>query len=113
MMSKFVDMSTSQILGKLGERYKDYRLASMLTQAEAAAKAGISVQTLRAFETGRACGITLSSLVGLLRAVGLMDGLDGLIPDMPVSPYLISEIEGRKKKRVKHSNNGIGYGRKD
>ena len=103
-MANFREMSTPQIVSLLGARYKEYRLAGELTQAEAAAKAGISVPTLRAFETGKAASLSLSSLIGLLRSVGLMEGIDGLIPEMPVSPYLISAMEGRKKSRVRHAN---------
>ena len=101
-MQDFKEFSAAEIISILGTRYKDYRMSAELTQSEAAEKAGVSVPTLRKFERGLATDISFANVINLLRVVGLIRELNGLIPEMPINPYLISEIEGRKKTRVRH-----------
>jgi len=99
----FKRYTQSEIVRILGERFKDYRMMANLTQVELAEKAGVSRLTVRNFETGKARNITMGNLIGLLRAVDLLDGLDGLIPEIPVSPYLLSMRDERKRKRIRHT----------
>ena len=71
-----------QLAGDLRAWRMDPRGAS-LTQAELASRSGVGLTPLKRFEkTG---GITLNNLVALLRALGLLDRLTGLIPK-PATP---------------------------
>lgn len=102
MQSNYNDMikrfSDAEILQMLGLRFKQYRIALGLTQAELSAKAGVSVMTIHKFETGKARNITATTLISLMRYTGLIENLDSLIPDIPESPY--SNLNG--KQRVRH-----------
>ena len=80
-------MRTSEIVAMLGQRFKDYRIGCDMTQKEVADQSGISVVTIRNFENGKLYNITLGTFVELLRAIGFMDGLDEVLPEIPISPY--------------------------
>lgn len=65
----------------LGQRVKELRLASGLTQQELAVKAGISLSVLSSIEQGESSDPRASTLLRLRRALGvdivtLMGGLD-------------------------------------
>lgn len=87
----------------LGRRFKDYRISSDMTQQEVSAKSGISVITIRKFENGQLDNVTLSTFIELLRAIGFMNGLDDVLPEIPISPYELANIEQGKRKRVRHA----------
>ena len=96
MIKRFSD---AEILQMLGLRFKQYRVALGLTQAELSAKAGVSVMTIHKFETGTARNVTATTLISLMRYTGLIENLDVLIPEVPESPY--SKLNG--KQRVRHN----------
>ncbi|MBO4595470.1 MAG: helix-turn-helix domain-containing protein [Bacteroidales bacterium] len=94
-------LSDSEILQMLGLRFRQYRVALGLTQAELSAKAGVSIMTIHMFETGTARNVTATTLISLMRYTGLIENLDTLIPDIPESPY--SNLTA--KQRVRHDGN--------
>ena len=94
-------LSDSEILQMLGLRFKQYRVALGLTQAELSVKSGVSVMTIHKFETGTARNVTAATLISLMRYTGLIENLDALIPEIPESPY--SSLNGRQ--RVRHNGN--------
>ena len=76
---------------ELGSRLERVRLARNLSQEELAEEAGIGRATLQRLERGDA--VQLSSLIKLLRALGLLDGLEAVAPAEVRSP--IAELERR------------------
>ncbi|HLF31342.1 MAG TPA: hypothetical protein VI566_10005 [Xanthomonadales bacterium] len=70
-----------------------------MTQADLAARSGMGLTPLKRFEkTG---GITLRNLVALMRAYGLLDRLESLVPD-PATPSPIEVLhaeQAREKPR--------------
>ncbi len=92
--------SDSEILQMMGERFRRYRIALGMTQAELSEKAGVSRMTIHKFETGAARNVSALTLLTLLRYTGLIENFDSLIPDVPESPY--SKLTDRK--RVRHGN---------
>ena len=98
MIKRFSD---AEILQMLGLRFKQYRVALGLTQAELSARAGVSMMTIHKFETGTARNVTASTLISLMRYTGLIENLDSLIPEVPESPY--SNLTN--KQRVRHHGN--------
>lgn len=95
--------SNAEIVQELGEQFRDYRLNAKLTQQEVADKIGVSLITIRNFETGKAKNITLNNLLSLLRIVGRLDAVNELLPPIPISPYILSKIKTNKPKRVRHA----------
>ena len=80
-------LSNTEIIQSLGVQYKSYRLNANLTQKEVAEKAGVSLITLRAFETGKATNITMGNLLALLRAINNLECITEILPEIPISPY--------------------------
>ena len=95
-------MSNPEIISELGRRFKEYRLSAMLTQKEAAERAGVSLITLRQFENGRSYNINMGNFLALLRVVGCLEQVDGILPEMPVSAYAIEQLMQRRPKRIRH-----------
>lgn len=95
-------MLTPEIVAMLGRRFKDYRIGSDLTQKEVSEKSGISVITIRKFENGQLFNINLGTFIELLRAIGFMQGLDDILPEIPISPYELEKLRQGKRKRVRH-----------
>lgn len=95
-------MSNPEIIAELGRRFKEYRLAGKLTQKEAAERAGVSLVTLRQFENGNACNINMGNFLALLRVADCLEQMDELLPEIPVSAYVLEEMKSKKTKRVRH-----------
>lgn len=96
-------MSNAEIIMLLGRRFKEYRLSCRLTQQDVAEKAGMSIVTLRQFENGKACNITMSNFLGLLRAIDCLEQIQEVLPEIPISPYTLQQILKNKPKRVRHA----------
>jgi transcriptional regulator with XRE-family HTH domain len=92
-------LTDAAILSALGRRLERHRIAADLTQAALAERAGVSKRTLERIEAGR--GSELASLLRVLRALGLLGGVDVLIPDVPASPLEELKRKGRERRRVR------------
>jgi len=95
---------STEIVSVIGERFKAYRLASLLTQQEVADMAGVSKTTVYSFENGRLPNVSFRTVTDLLRAIGMVDRIDNLFPEIPVSPYLMSSA-GKKVSKIYHKRN--------
>ena len=72
-----------------------------MTQKEVAERAGLSVVTVYKFESGAANNLSLGTFLLLLKAVGWIEALDELMPELPPSPYLMKDND-RKVQRIRH-----------
>ena len=95
-------LATPDVLRNLGMRFRDYRMRLRMTRKEVSEAAGIGMTTLYKFESGNMTDISFSTLLRLLRAVGLGGNWDALLPELPESPYLYDD-NGKKAQRVRHS----------
>lgn len=95
------DYSNPEIVRLLGQRYREYRLRVGLTQKEVAGKSNVTVTTIHKFESGASTDISFSTLASLLRAIGLLQNVDELLPDLFPSPYLVGK-KNERKQRVRH-----------
>ena len=94
-------LSNQGLVRQLGVNLKNYRLARRLSQKEAAALAGVSEVTLRQFENGRKYNISMAGFIGLMRAVGMLDRIGELLPEIPISLYVLAKLEAKKPKRIR------------
>ena len=85
-------------LQALGRRLARHRLNRNLTQAEVAAEAGVSTLTVQRIEQGRSSQAT--NLIRILRALGLLDNLDSLVPEPAISPIQQARMRGRIRQRA-------------
>jgi transcriptional regulator with XRE-family HTH domain len=84
------------VLAELGARLREARLARNQSQASLADQAGIGRVTLQRLEEG-GTRASLPSLIRVLRALDLSEGLDRLVPEPRPSP--IEEAQRRKRRR--------------
>ncbi|MGB7160166.1 MAG: helix-turn-helix transcriptional regulator [Tepidisphaeraceae bacterium] len=87
------------VLAELGRRLERIRLDRNLTQDEVAHEAGISRQTLGRIEAGGAA--KLPAFLRVLRALGLLEGIELLVPEPLPSPIQLLEQQGRQRQRAR------------
>lgn len=95
--------SAAAILRELGARFRAYRITANKTQKEVAEWAGVSVITVHNFESGKSTSIDFRVLVSLLKSIGRAPAIDGLIPDLTISPYVQGGTAGARRVRHKSS----------
>ena len=100
-MEDYSEYSAPELVRMLGSRFKDYRLRANMTQKEVAEMSGLSVLTVYRFENGTVTNISLNTFLLLLKTVGCINDLRGLMPEQPESPYLYRE-NSQKIQRVRH-----------
>ncbi len=95
---KDAPISDRHALETLGRRLARHRLNRNLTQAALAEEAGVSKPTVQRIEAGHSS--QTSNLVRILRALGLLGNLDGLVPEPGVSPMQQIESHGKPRQRA-------------
>lgn len=91
-------LSDVAMLKALGERLARRRLDLKLTQATTAEQAGVSKRTVERLETG--ASVQLTSLIRVLRALDLMDGLEQLAPPAGPRPMDLLQLKGKARQRA-------------
>ncbi len=94
----FLSMNDKAILGELGIRIQRRRLALNISQSELTRKAGVARKVIQNIEGGR--GSTLKGWVRILRALGLIAGLELLFPESGPSPLELAKLKGRERLRA-------------
>lgn len=92
-------LSDEVVLGEMGERVAQLRVNSGLTQAMFAEQAGISKRTLERLEAGASCQLT--SFIRVLRALGVIGGLEQLLPAARPGPIALLRGKGKQPQRVR------------
>lgn len=93
-------LATPDVIRNLGLRFRDYRLRLRMTRKEVSEAAAIGMTTLYKFESGNMTDISFSTLLRLLKAIGLGENWDALLPELPESPYTYDD-KGKKLQRVR------------
>jgi transcriptional regulator with XRE-family HTH domain len=102
-------MTDATVLAELGRRLARHRLERNWTQAEIAAEAGVGQATVQRAERGDS--IQMTSMIKLLRALGLLTGLDDAVPESIDLPIAQLEREQRKtRRRARHRRGGSPVG---
>ena len=86
----------NEILVEIGNRIKDIRIASCLTQSDLARKSGISLSSVRRIENGKT--VQFDNILSVLKALQLISKLDLAIPATKLSP--VQHLNGEKKKKI-------------
>jgi transcriptional regulator with XRE-family HTH domain len=95
-----VRLTDSAILEELGTRLGRLRINANFTQAQLAEEAAVSKRTVERIEAGNGTDFVL--LIRVLRTLKLIDGMESLIPDLPLSPIALWRLRGRERRRVGH-----------
>ena len=93
------EYSDKGIVEEICKRVKSLRLSCCFSQQEFADKAGVSIVTIKRIESCKVNDIALSTLLKILRISGTLEGVVGLVPELPDSPFLINEKTGKRVQR--------------
>lgn len=103
-MDKDVYTTNQDIITLLCQRLKEYRLAARISQREMAEKSGVSLTTISHLEQGVNRNITLNNFISLLRVVGMEQRLFELLPELPMPPMALKQINKLIPKRVRRNS---------
>lgn len=91
-------MTDEVILGEIGGRLAQRRLDLQMTQAAVAEEAGLAKRTVERIEAGATA--QLSSLIRVLRVLGLLERLDDLVPEAGPRPMDLLKLRGKQRQRA-------------
>lgn len=100
-MIVYNEATNQDILELLAKRFKEYRLAARMSQRELALKSGVGYTTISHFEQGKHTNISLGNFISLLRCVGMEKRMVEILPELPVPPMALKEINKMIPKRVR------------
>lgn len=100
------EISDSVILKEIGNRLARTRLERNVSQRALASEAGVSKATVERLEAGEP--VKSTSLVRVLRVLGLLDSLDRLVPEPLPSPVERLRRQGRRRLRAGAPRRGAG-----
>lgn len=92
------NLTDKAVLGELGARLERTRLERNLTQRELASLSGVDRKVLQRMEAGQP--VTTTNLIRVLRALGLTDRLDRLVPEPLPSPVELLKTRGKVRQRA-------------
>lgn len=95
------EYSAPELVRMYGGRLRDYRMHMNLTQQELADRAGVSVLTVRRFESGVASNISFATFLQLLKATDQINEMDRVLQELP--PVYAADST-KKRQRIKHSH---------
>jgi transcriptional regulator with XRE-family HTH domain len=94
-----IDLSWDKaVLKALGRRLAWYRLNRDQTQEGLAMEAGVSLPTVQRIEYGHST--QTSNLIRVLHALGLLEDLDGLVPESRLRPLQRERSSGSPEEEI-------------
>lgn len=90
-----------ELMQLLALRLKSYRLAARMSQKEMSEKSGVGLATISHFEQGVKPNMTLGNFISLLRTVGMERRVADLLPELPMSPVALKQINKLIPKHVR------------
>ena len=93
----FYTMTDKAILAELGHRLKSLRLRKNLTQQQLSLAVTVSLNSIKALESGKG---KLSTLIAVLRELNALDTLDSFIPEITISPVQLAKQQGNVRQRA-------------
>jgi transcriptional regulator with XRE-family HTH domain len=101
-MSPKLDFSLApipEIEAEIGRRLEAARLQENISQTELAAEAGVSRRTITRLENGG--GVSVETLIRLMRALGIANRLEALLPAPGISPIDRVRLRGKERRRAR------------
>lgn len=86
------------VLAELGARLARTRLERNLSQRELGDEAGLERKAVQRIEAGEPVRVT--SLIRILRALGMLEALDQLVPEPLPSPMQLLKLHGKERERA-------------
>ena len=93
----YYSMTDKGIVAEIGNRIRSLRLRKNLTQQELADRTTLSVNAIKAIESGRG---KLLNLIAVLRELDALFALDNFIPEPTISPIQLARQQGKRRQRA-------------
>lgn len=90
-------MTDKAIVKELGLRLKQHRLNKDFSQKNIADRAGISITAVQGAEKGET---TLLTVIKVLRVLGMLEELNGFLPEPEISPIAMAKLEGKMRQKA-------------
>jgi transcriptional regulator with XRE-family HTH domain len=103
-MSPKTDFSLApipEIEAEIGRRLESIRLAENISQSSLADEAGVSRRTITRLENGG--GISVETLIRIMRALGIANRLEALLPDPSLRPVERVRFKGKQRQRARQT----------
>jgi len=94
----FNTATNDQVLFEITKRVKQRRLNLNITQQALANSAGLHVQTIKNFESGKSA--KLITFIQILRVFDDLDSLNLLLPEPGISPIEMLKLRGKERERA-------------
>ena len=88
----------------IGHRLEELRLSQNRNQSQIAQEAGVSRRTITRLENGE--GVSLDTLIRVMRALGVVEHFRMLLPDPAVRPIDRIRLKGRTRKHARPDSSG-------
>jgi transcriptional regulator with XRE-family HTH domain len=96
------DVSDDAVMKELGRRIAQLRVDSNYTQEYLAERAGVGKRTLERLEKGMQ--VQTASLVRVLRGLGQLAVLEGLLPAVDIRPMDLLRLKKNRRQRARTSS---------
>ncbi len=93
----FYAMADMGIETEIGSRIRSLRLRKNYTQQQVSEATALSLNTIKALESGKG---KLATLIAVLRELGALDALNSFIPEITISPLQLARKKGKQRKRA-------------
>jgi transcriptional regulator with XRE-family HTH domain len=90
-----------ELEAEIGRRLEAARLEQNISQAQLAAEAGVSRRTITRLENGG--GVSVETLIRLMRALGIASRLETLLPEPGIRPIDRVRLKGKERKRARRT----------
>lgn len=88
--------TNNQVLSRIGDSVREYRLDRNFSQRRLAEKSGVSLSTIKRLEAGQGCD--MDNFVSVMRGLGRMFDLDKLLPEIELKPTDILRLRRMELK---------------
>lgn len=99
-MVDYYEYSIPELIKLPGTRFRDYRLCGNMTEKEVAGHSGVSINTITKFGNGITGSMSFGTFLLLMKAIGLLERLDEMMPELPESAYLLNK--GKKVQLIRY-----------
>lgn len=94
------DCNNIEIIEQINKRLKSLRVNCLLSQEELASKSGVSIATIKRIEGSKPYDVSISTVIKLLRTMSELQSIVNIIPEVPISPFLLDEQGKFKNKKT-------------
>lgn len=94
---EFYSLSDRAIATELARRLKSLRLQRNITQQRLAEATTLSLNSIKALESGKG---KLATIIAVLRELDALQQLDNFIPEVTISPLQLAKMQGQVRQRA-------------